>query len=389
MEWIECEGFDHGPRTDPGANIFGDREVLTGRAGHVDVTLTPDGGVRIADDGPGIPVEPTGDPHEPDLEALLTRLSPGPAPVGRLDPGWGWAGIGPCVANALSARLTAEVHRAGVRWTRAYERGVAVTPLTEEGEASGTGTVLTLWPDAEIFTTTAYSFDTLADRFRELAFLYRPLEITLTDRRHPGETRSLRFRSTGGARDLVAFLDRQGLPPGGPDVIAVEREDARMSGTLEVALRWRDTGEARIRGYANSHPTPHGTHVQGLRDGLAAAVTAYARERRLPAEASPDLDADRITDRITDRTTDRITDRITDRTTDRIADRIADRLAEGLTAVVSVKMDGPAFEGAIRDRLGNTPVRACVAEAVRDRLGAWLAEHPERAAALVARALQG
>ncbi|MFJ8476986.1 hypothetical protein [Kitasatospora sp. NPDC094011] len=259
--------------------------------------------------------------------------------------------------GCLSSRLTAEVQRDGVRWVQEYVRGVAVTPLTEAGPATGSGTTLTFWPDADIFTTSEFSFGALADRFRELAFLNRDLEISLTDRRCPPESLSVRFRFPSGARDFVAFLDGRTASPGDPGIIGFEREDPQMAGAVEVALRWRDTDEERVQGFANSRPTDGGTHERGFRDGVAAAVNTYARKRRLLAVTDPDLDADRI--------------------------------GVGLTAVVSVKLDVPEFHGAMRDVLGNAAVRACVDQAVREHLGTWLEGHPERAAAVIDRIIHG
>ncbi|OKI26833.1 DNA gyrase subunit B [Streptomyces sp. CB03911] len=332
-------------------------DVLAGRAGSVGVTLTPDGGVRVADDGPGVPTDEAGGDSGPGLEALLTRTEPAAGYAGRHDVTAGFGAL-LFVANALSRRLTVEARREGVRRVQEYACGVAVTPLTDAGPADGSGTTLTFWPDAEIFGDAECSFEGLADRFRELAFLNRGLDISLTDRRRSDEPRSVRLRFPGGAPDFVAHLDGQAGADVQGEVIGFEREDPRMAGTLEVALRWRGSGEERVRSFANSRPTPGGgSHETGFRDGLAAVVNAYARGQRLLTEADPDLDAERI--------------------------------GEGLTAVVSVKLDEPRFEGSTRDRLGNSPVRACVGQAVQEHLGRWLAEHPERATAVVGRIVRG
>ncbi|UUU26881.1 ATP-binding protein [Streptomyces sp. DSM 40750] len=337
-------------------------ELLAGHAGSVDVALTFDGGVRVADDGPGVPVEAAAHTGAPGLETLLTRSHIRTEPDSRHAVAIGLFGVGPCVTNALSSRLTAEVRREGVRWVQEYARGVALAPPTAVGPVAETGTTISFWPDSDIFGTAECSFAVLAECFRELAFLNRALDITLTDERPPGGTRSARFRFPGGARDFVGFLDAEAEPgtwvPVHPDVIGFEREDPRMAGTVEVALRWCDSREERVRSFANSRPTPHGgTHAEGFRDGLAAAVNAYAREKRLLTAVDPDLGADRI--------------------------------GQGLTAVVSVKLDQPEFHGATNGMLGGTAVRACVAEAVREHLGTWLEEQPERAGAVVGRIVQG
>ncbi|WP_328725868.1 ATP-binding protein [Streptomyces sp. NBC_00259] len=328
-------------------------EVLAGSASSVDVTLTPDGGVRVADDGPGVPVEVTEDADgASDLEALLTRMYAGMEPADRNTATVGLVGIGPSITNALSSRLTAEVRRDGACWVQEYVRGVAVAPPTAVGPASGSGTTITFWPDSDIFETVECSFAVLAERFRELAFLNRGLGISLTDTRPPGEPQSVRF--LGETQDFIAFLDASARTPAHPDLIAFQWEDLRMAGTAEVALRWCTSHEERIRSFANSQPTPGGgTHIVGFRDGVAGAVNAYARERQLLTATDLDLSADRV--------------------------------CEGLTAVVSVKLDHPSFEGATRDVLGNTAVRTCCDEALREHLGRWMEEHPEQAAAVVGR----
>ncbi|MER5355629.1 DNA gyrase subunit B [Kitasatospora sp. NPDC002551] len=316
-----------------------------------------DGGVCVADDGPGVRVDQAERADGPGLETLLTRMQFKAGSGDRREVTLGFCGVGPYVVNALSSRLTADVQREGVRWVQEYARGVAVTPLTEAGPTTGSGTTITFWPDADIFTASEFSFEALAERFRELAFLNRGLEISLTDRRRPPEPPSVRFRFPGGARDFVAFLDGQAATPGDLDIIGFEHEDAQMAGTVEVALRWRDTGEERVQSFANSRPTGGGTHERGFRDGVAAAVNTYARKRRLLAVTDPDLDADRI--------------------------------GAGLTAVVSVKLDDPEFHGAIRDVLGHAVVRARVEHAVREHLGGWLEDRPEQAAAIIDRIVHG
>jgi DNA gyrase subunit B len=332
-------------------------EVQAGRATSVDVTLTP-GGVSVVDDGPDFPVAAAGDTDASSLELLLTRLPAGWEPVGRNTAVMGLAVLGLCVTNALSSRLTAEVRHEGTRWVQQYVRGVPVAPPTAVGPAADRGTTITFWPDPGIFETVECSFSVLADRFRDLAFLNRCLTISLTDARHPGEPRSVRFRSPGGARDFVAFLDTPTGSPVHPDVIGFEWDDPRMEGTAEVALRWCTSREERVHGFANSRPTREGgMHVLGFRDGATNAVNAYVRKRRLRPAAHPDLRPEQI--------------------------------CEGLTAIVSLKLDHPCFEGATRSMLGNPTARPCVAEAVQEHLGSWLDSHPEQAAAVIDRIVQG
>ncbi|MFE2728180.1 DNA gyrase subunit B [Kitasatospora sp. NPDC059327] len=331
-------------------------EVLAGLAGRVAVTLTPDGGVCVADDGPGILVSEVGSTGSTFLEALLTRTWAGTGTGDRNGVTLGCCGVGPFVVNALSRRMTAEVRREGVRWVQEYARGMAVSPLTEAGPAAGSGTAIVFWPDSDIFGTAEFSFDELAERFRELALLNKGLAISLTDRRRPVECRAARFQYPCGARDFVKLLDSRAAVPAITDIVGFECEDPRMAGTMEVAFRWSGSREERVRSFANSRPTARGTHTMGFRDGVAAAVTTYARERRLLTATHPDFSADRI--------------------------------GEGLTAVVAVRLDDPEFHGSMLDVLGNATVRACVGQAVQEHLGRWLEKHPEQAGAVLDRIVQ-
>ncbi|QKZ16312.1 ATP-binding protein [Streptomyces chartreusis] len=333
-------------------------EVLAGRAEHVDVTLESDGSVRVAIDGPGIPVEAAGHTGDPSLEALLTRMHAGPRGDSRDFVGVGLFGMGPFVTNALSSHLTGEVRREGVRWVQHYDRGGAVGPPSPQGPTTESGTVIAFRPDADIFGTAQCSFDALAERFRTLAFLNRGLAISLTDRRPSCGSRSERFLFPGGVRDFVAVIAARTGTTDGTDVFGFEYEDPQIAGSVEVAMMWSDTLAGGVHGFANSMPTPGGgAHVAGLRDAVAAAINAFARERRLLTKADTDLGPD--------------------------------RLCDGLTAVVSVKLDRPEFEGATRDCLGNAEVRESVAPAVRDQLIAWLAEDPRLASAVVGRIAAG
>lgn len=331
-------------------------QVLAGGGGCVDVTLTLDGGVRVADDGPGIPFDVTGDADRPDLEAQLTRMPTRPQPADWRVGAVSHFSAGLFVANALSSRLTAEAQGAGTRRVvQEYARGVPVAPPTAVGPATRNGTTIAFWPDTEIFGTTRCSFAVLAERFRQVAFLNRGVQMSLTDERPVGGPRVVSFRFPDGVRDFVAALNAEAGLLLRPDVIGFEWQDPRMAGTMEVALLWSGAPEERLRGFANSQATPQGgTHVDGFRDGVATAVTAYAREQGLLAAADPILKPS---------------------------------ISEGLTAVVSVKLDRPEFLGATRGLLGNTDVRDCVAQAVREHLGNWFKEHPEQAAEIVNRIL--
>ncbi len=331
-------------------------EGLATGSGFVSVTLTPDGGVRVTDDGPGVPFEAgvVRGTDAPGLEALLTTPRPGPEREGRHIVAVSHPGAGLLVPNALSSRLTAEVRRDGVLRVQEYARGVPVAPPATVSPATGSGTTITFWPDADIFETTQCSFAVLAERFRQVAFLNRGLGISLTEERAAGDARAVLFRFPDGVRDFVAALDAETGAGIHPDILCFECEDPRMAGTMEVALMWMSSHKRPVRGFTNSRATQEGgTHVDGFLDGVVGAVTAYARQRGLLGAADPGPDAVRI--------------------------------GECCTAVVSVKLDRPEFLGATRGLLGNADVRGCVDEAVRRHLGDWFEERPEWATRVVNR----
>ncbi|MFJ6087644.1 ATP-binding protein [Streptomyces sp. NPDC092369] len=326
--------------------------ALAKGGGRIDVTLTADGGVRVADDGPGVPFEDPGDgvTGELGLESLLTSLRTGPEPSGRHIVFLAPLGVGLFVVNALSSRLTAEVRREGTHRVQEYARGVPLAPPTTVGPATGSGTTIAFWPDAEIFETTHCAFAVLAERLRQVTFLNRGLDISLTDERPGGGTRAVRFQFPDGVRDFVAALATDGLGAS-PDVIGFEREDPRMAGTMEVALAWHSRQKS-VHSFANSLATHEGgTHVEGFYDGVAAAVSAYARKRELLTAVDPGPGAERV--------------------------------GTHLSAVVSVKLDQVEFRGATRTLLSNPPVRTCVGDAVQEHLGTWFDEHPEQATGIV------
>ncbi|MFJ1757930.1 DNA gyrase subunit B [Kitasatospora sp. NPDC088134] len=274
-------------------------EVMEGRARRVEVALRPDGSVRVEHDG-GYPV---------DLARELGRARQTPWPAGPPQSIWSTPLLG--VVNALSARLTVVERRNGVTVRREYVRGERSLAPTVTGPADRISTTLTFRPDPELFEPdAALSFDALAERFRELAFLHRAADLTLTE-----GGRSERFHSPGGLRDYVAHL---GGDPA--DTLLVSRADERPAGRMELALTWSVPGEGRVLSYANERPLHGGTQLTGLRDGLDAAFRG-----RVPA---------------------------------------------GPTAVVSLWLDRVELEGSLKDVLGNGPVREVVAEAVREAVEA-------------------
>ncbi|WP_282205161.1 DNA topoisomerase subunit B [Kitasatospora fiedleri] len=288
--------------------------LLLGRASRIEIALTADGGVRITHDG-----------HLDDLPERLTRFwTPQRPAVRRLH--LSLFALGPSVVNALSVRLVAEEHRDGAVLRQEYARGERVTPPTETGPTDRNGTDLTFHPDPEVFETVVFHYDTVAAHLDELALLNRELDFTLTDERTT-PPRVGCFHHPGGPAD---FTTRLGGDPAA--TLTAAAEDERMGGTVDLALSW--TGRGGIRCYANSRRTSGGTHLEGFHDGLRAALLPYPGEHALRAA-----------------------------------------LAE-LTAVVSVKLDDPHYEGSTHETLGNHPVRARVAETVRRAVEAWLVEHP-------------
>ncbi|MFF0291923.1 DNA gyrase subunit B [Streptomyces sp. NPDC005262] len=330
-------------------------EVLAGRADHVDVVLESDGLVRVAIDGRGIPVEAAGHVDAPCLEEPLTRMHAGLRRDGRRFVGVGLFGMGPFVANDLSSPLTVEVRREGVRWVQRYDRGAAAGPPLSEGPTTGTGTVIALRPDADIFGTAECSFDALAEHFRTLAFLNCGLDISLTDQRPPSGPRSERFLFPEGAKDFVAFIAAQTGTSDETGVFGFGHEDPQIAGSVEVVLKWSHTFTGGIQSFANSMPTPLRARVL-----IAAATPSLKPTTRDPPQGQL--------------------------LTTKIGTGLRpDRLCDSLTAVVSVKLDRPEFEGATRGILGNAEVREFVALAVQDHLITWLADDPRLASTVVSR----
>ncbi|WP_327280779.1 MULTISPECIES: ATP-binding protein [unclassified Streptomyces] len=325
------------------------KEHLAGHADTIDVTITAEGGIRIADNGRGLPVsvqEPAG---KSAIELELTELSFG----SKADTGYGvdggLSGLGLCVVNALSSRLTVEVHRDGHRWTQKYEKGTPVTPLTRNEETSEHGTTIAFLPDADIFETTRFSFATLSERLQELAFLNGGLAVSLTDER---PERPVRYHHTDGLRAFVARLNP--YPPSlvHSPAIGFESENENKTILVQVAMQWNTWSPGELRSFANSTRTPEGgAHEEGFRTALTGLVNDYARQQGQLSADDEDITAGAI--------------------------------HEGLTAVVSVKLAHPVFEGATRSRLSNPEADAYVQEVVREHLTHWLDHHPNEAAAII------
>ncbi|WAL93336.1 DNA topoisomerase (ATP-hydrolyzing) subunit B [Streptomyces sp. Je 1-369] len=346
-------------------------EALAGVADRIDVTILADGGVRVVDNGRGIPVGMHPVQKRPAVEVVLTVLHAG----GKFG-GGGYAvsgglhGVGLSVVNALSTRLSAEVWTDGHRWTQDYRDGVPVAPLARHEATSRTGTSLTFWADGDIFETTAYSFETLARRFQETAFLNRGLTLTLSDERRaarataaPDEAdatpaaRTVSYRYDGGITDFVAHLNARKGEPVHPSVITLAAEDPERLLSVEVALQWNGQYTDSVYSYANAiHTHEGGTHEEGFRTALTTVANRYARERKLLREKDANLSGEDI--------------------------------REGLTAIISVKLGEPQFEGQTKTKLGNSEARTFVQKVVHEHLTDWFDRNPNDSADIVRKAVQ-
>ena len=350
-------------------------EALAGHATAIAVTLLADGGVRVIDDGRGIPVDVHPVEQRPAVEVVLTVLHAG-GKFGGAGSGYsvsgGLHGVGVSVVNALSRRLQVEVHRQGRVWRQAYAHGVPEAPLAKGEETDVTGTTVTFWPNEDIFETTDFDFETLRSRFQQMAFLNKGLTISLLDERpgHAGEgdevdavadgtpARTVTFRYDGGLVDYVAHLNASKKSDKvHPDVIAFETEDPDRALSVEVAMQWTNAYSESVHTYANTINTHEGgTHEEGFRAALTTLVNRYARDQGLLKDKDANLTGEDI--------------------------------REGLTAVVSVKLGEPQFEGQTKTKLGNTEVKGFVQRVVTDELSDWMERYPREAKDVVRKAIQ-
>jgi len=358
-------------------------EALAGYCDHIEVTIQADGGLRVVDNGRGIPVDEHPTEHKPTVEVVMTILHAG----GKFG-GGGYAvsgglhGVGISVVNALSTRVDTEVRRQGYVWRMSFgDGGRPLTPL-ERGEATdATGTTQTFYPDPAIFETTVFDYETLRRRFQQMAFLNKGLRITLTDERE-GVTdsgdeitgdelgtaddpvkghRSVTYCYEHGLRDYVAFLNRsKKVELIHPEIIDFEAEQDLGDGraiSLEIAMQWTAAYSESVHTYANTiNTTEGGTHEEGFRTALTTLVNKYGREKGLIKDKDDNLTGEDI--------------------------------REGLTAVISVKLTDPQFEGQTKTKLGNTEARTFVQQTVYARLGDWLDSHPADAKAVLTKASQ-
>ena len=339
-------------------------EAMAGRCDTIDVEILADGGIRVTDDGRGIPVEEHPTQGVSTLQVVLTILHAG----GKFDNqayavSGGLHGVGVSVVNALSARLVAEVKRDGQLWRQTFQRGApdgpveAVRPLDAD---EGTGTTITFWADPDVFETTEYSWETLTTRFRETAFLTAGLRITVADQRegHTDEDgNQLRevFHAEGGLSDFVRHLNATKKTEVHEGVIAftnAEQHETEGMAEVDVAMQWSSEYHESIHSFANTINTHEGgTHEEGFRAALTSTVNRMATDMGiLPVKGQGGFDRLEAND-----------------------------IREGLTAVISVKLGDPQFEGQTKTKLGNTHIRSFVQKTVNEQLKIWFEENAAEA----------
>jgi DNA gyrase subunit B len=320
-------------------------EALAGHCDAVDVTIHPDNSVTVVDDGRGIPVAIMEKEGKPALEVVLTLLHAG----GKFGDGGGYKvsgglhGVGVSVVNALSERLHVEVRRDGHVWTQDYARGAPQGPLEQGAPTDDTGTTITFLPDAEIFESLDFEFSTIEQRLRETAFLTRGMRISITDERADGARAE--FHYEGGIEDFVRYLN-DNKDPIQEKVIFFEADGEE--GAVEVAMQWNSSYQESIFSFANNINTHEGgSHLSGFRSALTGTLNRYARDKGHLREKDEALSGEDV--------------------------------REGLTAVISVKLQDPQFEGQTKTKLGNVGMQGFVQNIVNRGLAEFLEESPREA----------
>ncbi|UTX53202.1 DNA topoisomerase (ATP-hydrolyzing) subunit B [Leucobacter aridicollis] len=346
-------------------------EALAGHCDTINVTILKDGGVRVVDNGRGIPVDMHPTEGRSTVEVVLTVLHAG----GKFG-GGGYAvsgglhGVGSSVVNALSTRFDVSVMRQGFTWNMSFTNSVPDAPLAQGEPTEQTGTSISFWPSAEIFETIEFDYQTLRTRFQQMAFLNKGLKITLTDERpqEPVENESGElvepkapsdeFMYERGIEDYVQHLNtakRAELV--NEEIISFELEDPERKISAEVAMQWTTSYSESVHTYANTINTHEGgTHEEGFRAALTTLVNRYAREKNILREKDDNLSGEDV--------------------------------REGLTAVVSVKLGEPQFEGQTKTKLGNTEAKAFVQKVVGDQLGDWFERNPGPAKDIIRKSIQ-
>ena len=331
-------------------------EALAGHCDNIDVVITKAGDIRVSDNGRGIPVDMHPVEKKPAVEVVLTVLHAG----GKFG-GGGYAvsgglhGVGASVVNALSTTLSVEVHREGHVWRQNYSIGVPDAPLEKGEKTDRTGTTIRFTPSPEIFETVEFDYETLRARFQQMCFLNKGLKINLLDER---DGRNDTYHYERGLADYVEYLNSaKKVETVHDEIISIETENKEKSLSVEIAMQWTTGYNEGVHTYANTINTHEGgTHEEGFRAALTSLLNKYARDKGLLKEKDDNLTGDDV--------------------------------REGLTAVVSVKLTEPQFEGQTKTKLGNTEAKAFVQKVVNDQLGDWLERNPNQAKEVVRKAIQ-
>ena len=331
-------------------------EALAGHCDNIDVVITKAGDIRVSDNGRGIPVDMHPVEKKPAVEVVLTVLHAG----GKFG-GGGYAvsgglhGVGASVVNALSTTLSVEVHREGHIWRQNYSIGVPDAPLEKGEKTDRTGTTIRFTPSPEIFETVEFDYETLRARFQQMCFLNKGLKINLLDER---DGRNDTYHYERGLADYVEYLNSaKKVETVHDEIISIETENKEKSLSVEIAMQWTTGYNEGVHTYANTINTHEGgTHEEGFRAALTSLLNKYARDKGLLKEKDDNLTGDDV--------------------------------REGLTAVVSVKLTEPQFEGQTKTKLGNTEAKAFVQKVVNDQLGDWLERNPNQAKEVVRKAIQ-
>jgi DNA gyrase subunit B len=346
-------------------------EALAGFCDTILVTMLQNGGVRVVDNGRGIPVDLNKSENKSTVEVVLTILhAGGKFGGGGYSVSGGLHGVGISVVNALSKELDVEVRRQGHVWRQSYKHGVPQEPLEKGEESADSGTTITFWPSPDTFETVEFDYETLRARFQQMAFLNKGLTIVLTDERETDESRARReadpeagpvsdtYMYENGLVDYVEYLNSaKKVEVVHPDVISFELEDTDLKISLEVAMQWTTSYQESVHTYANTINTHEGgTHEEGFRAALTTLVNKYAREKGIIKEKDENLTGDDV--------------------------------REGLTAVISVKLAEPQFEGQTKTKLGNTIAKSFVQKVAGDQLGDWFDRNPTQARDVIRKAIQ-
>jgi DNA gyrase subunit B len=331
-------------------------EALAGHCDDINVFITKKGWIKVIDNGRGIPVDMHPVEKKPAVEVVLTVLHAG----GKFG-GGGYAvsgglhGVGASVVNALSTDLKVQVARDGFLWNQEYKIGVPQAPLVKGKKADYTGTTIEFKPDGSIFETVEFEYETLRARFQQMAFLNKGLGITLTDERND-KTDSYKY--TRGLVDYVEFLNAsKKIEIVHDEIISLEAETSKRDMSIEVAMQWTNAYTESVHTYANTINTHEGgTHEEGFRTAITSLLNKYARSNNLLKEKDENLSGDDV--------------------------------REGLTAVISIKLSEPQFEGQTKTKLGNTEAKTFTQKIVNDQLGDWLERNPQSAKEIVRKAIQ-